>query len=543
MQTPKLSLLWISTALALVGVSLLSAGTHETSALRGQAGRARSAPADAGVDLARAGELFTRQCAACHGPTGEGNGLGAYLLSPLPRDFTSGRFRLVSTQNGVPTDEDVVATLRRGMPGSAMPPFDWMGENDLRSLAAYVRKLAIDGKARKLLAQAEEDQEDLSTDEARKIATDLMQPGAPIEIGSPAPADAAGMQEGRRVFLKTCALCHGIDGKGRGVKDQTNEDGTPTQPRDFTAGVFKGGSSQADIVMRLRAGMSGSPMPAMSFDDPSQAWAVAAVVESMVEPGAQERVAQSRHTIHVRRVPGELPRDPADAAWNQAEPVWLAVAPLWWRDERIEGFVLRALHDGREIALRLSWEDQIKDDEILGQQTFADAAALQLSAQADPPIFTMGAKGEPVNIWQWKAAWERDLARVRDVADYRTETPSDAYGHVAAKDEAMYLTARAVGNSQAVGERTVAGAVLTAEGFGTLAPLAVPSDGFSTKGTWADGFWDVTFTRSMKPRDRAEVAMEPGTRVYLAGALYDGAHKDRNGQKSVTVWHVLEIEP
>ena len=25
-------------------------------------------------------------------------------------------------------------------------------------------------------------------------------------------------------------------------------------------------------------------------------------------------------------------------------------------------------------------------------------------------------------------------------------------------------------------------------------------------------------------------------------ALYDGARMDRNGQKSVTVWHVLEIE-
>ena len=46
----------------------------------------------------------------------------------------------------------------------------------------------------------------------------------------------------------------------------------------------------------------------------------------------------------------------------------------------------------------------------------------------------------------------------------------------------------------------------------------------------------------MRPRAAAEVALSPGSRAYLAGALYDGAHLDRNGQKSVTVWHVIEIE-
>ncbi len=498
-------------------------------------------------DLARGEVLFAQQCAVCHGAAGAGDGQAAYLLSPTPRDFTSGRFRLVSTQNGVPTDADLVATLKRGMPGSAMPPWDWMPEADLESLAAYVRRLAIDGKTKVLLSKAKADEEELPEKEAREIAERQLTPGPAIETGTQPPADPVAFQEGRRIFLKTCALCHGPDGTGRGGKDQKNEDGTPTQPRDFTAGVFKGGSTAKDIVTRLRAGMSGSPMPAMSFDDPKEAWNVARFVESMVKPGAQDRVAQHRHTIKARRVQGELPRDAASPGWRQAEGTYLAVAPRWWRDDRIEGLVVRALHDGKDIAVRLSWEDATKDDEILGQDVFPDAAGIQLSVAQDPPIFTMGSKGSPVNIWMWKAAWERDLERARDIADYRPNTPPDVYGHVAQADEPMYFTASAAGNPMAVRKRTTAGEALFAEGFSTLAPIQVnagkgPEGTFSARGAWTDGFWDVVFVRSMAARAPAEIALKPGTKAFLASALWDGTHQDRNGQKSVTVWHVIEIE-
>src|SRR3989338_6277241 len=41
--------------------------------------------------------LYAKQCAACHGPQGRGDGVAAYLLYPKPRDFTQNEFRLVST--------------------------------------------------------------------------------------------------------------------------------------------------------------------------------------------------------------------------------------------------------------------------------------------------------------------------------------------------------------------------------------------------------------------------------------------------------------
>ncbi len=502
----------------------------------------------AGPDLARAAELYRKQCADCHGLTGRGDGLAAVLLSPAPRDFTRARFRLASTVNGVPTDADLAATIARGMPGSAMPPWDWMSEADRASLAAYVRKLALDGLTQNFLTQAVIDEEELTEQEARKLAERWLTPEAPIDLGPPPPQDPVALQEGRRQYLKICALCHGADGTGRNTQDQKNEDGTPAQPRDFTAGVFKGGGTAKDIALRLRAGMSGSPMPTTKFDDPAMVWNVARFVEGLSSPGAQERAVQHRTTLRVPRVKGELPRDAASPAWQQVQGTYLAVTPLWWRDERIEGVVVRALHDGRELALRFSWEDPTKDDEILGQDTFPDAAGIELSTEADPPFFAMGAPGQPVNLWMWKAAWERDLERVRGIADYRPNTPRDFYGYVAEADEPLYLTAAAVGNPMARRERATAGEVLTAQGPGTIAPIpaslsAQGSPGFSARGAWSDGFWDVVFVRQLAARFDGELPLKPPTRAFVAAALWDGAHKDRNGQKSVTVWHVLELEP
>jgi len=38
------------------------------------------------------------------------------------------------------------------------------------------------------------------------------------------------------------------------------------------------------------------------------------------------------------------------------------------------------------------------------------------------------------------------------------------------------------------------------------------------------------------------VRLKPGAQVSLAVAVWDGAGGDRNGQKSVSIWHQLELE-
>ena len=55
-----------------------------------------------------------------HVEKGRGDGPAARFLYPKPRNFGAAQFRLISTANRMPSDDDLLAAVRRGMPGSAM---------------------------------------------------------------------------------------------------------------------------------------------------------------------------------------------------------------------------------------------------------------------------------------------------------------------------------------------------------------------------------------------------------------------------------------
>ncbi len=84
------------------------------------------------------------------------------------------------------------------------------------------------------------------------------------------PATAAAVRRGRNLFLLLkCWDCHGIDGQGNGPSVHKLKDaaGRPVSPRDFTAGVFKGGRGPEDIYRTLATGLDGTPMVPV-FDAP-----------------------------------------------------------------------------------------------------------------------------------------------------------------------------------------------------------------------------------------------------------------------------------
>ncbi|MFQ5491575.1 MAG: c-type cytochrome, partial [Phycisphaerae bacterium] len=61
--------------------------------------------------LTRGAELFAKNCTICHGENGDGAGKFAYLMNPRPRDFRQGDFKLATTQNQIPTADDLVRTI------------------------------------------------------------------------------------------------------------------------------------------------------------------------------------------------------------------------------------------------------------------------------------------------------------------------------------------------------------------------------------------------------------------------------------------------
>ena len=263
---------WLLTALPLFVLSASSSGLAQPAALRPLS----TADAKAGKPL------YLRECSACHGERGDGNGPGAPFVEPRPRDFTKGVFKLRTTSSGQPpTTADVLRTIERGIPGTAMPSFAFLPEAERRQIAAYVLERAD------LLASPE--------------------PQPIRDPGQPPAATAQSVTQGKQVYAKLqCAACHGERGKGDGPSSKTlvDDDGRPIQVRDFTTGVFRGGAERKDLYYRFTTGLDGSPMPAFvdSASDPER-WALVDYVKSL-EASAPQR---------------PLPSDPLEAGRAVAE--------------------------------------------------------------------------------------------------------------------------------------------------------------------------------------------------------------------------------
>ena len=194
----------------------------------------------AGMAAAESGKTtFERACAACHGTSGRGNGPGAADLSPHPRDLTKNAFRFRSTASGEPPrPEDLERTIRKGLPGSAMPAFDGLlSDGEIVELVAYI-------------------------DTLRGPADET--PPTVVVVPAIPPATPESIRAGRSVYvLLECWRCHGVDGDGRGpsAKELVDDDGRPIRATDFRHDPLKGGRRPDDIARSILTGLNGSPMP------------------------------------------------------------------------------------------------------------------------------------------------------------------------------------------------------------------------------------------------------------------------------------------
>lgn len=297
---------------------------------------------DGGAILKRGRGLYMRHCSHCHGTSGDGNGPTAVTMVPRPRDYRNGIFKFTSTKSLMrPSREDIHRTLRKGIPGTYMPPFvPMLDEQELYEVTEYVRFLSMRGEYERKLAKEFTDftQDEFASRLEEEKRSDVMQElkefyaddwddllamnGDDLanawanaeETGSHVipkvhrtPDSAESRRRGRELFVSAklnCANCHGVSAQGNGPQSFEYElvDNKPrplpglhdewghvVKPRNLTTGIYRGGRRPIDIFRRLYSGINGAKMPAFGGKVPDdQLWDVVNYVLSIpyeVEPG------------------------------------------------------------------------------------------------------------------------------------------------------------------------------------------------------------------------------------------------------------------
>jgi len=484
---------------------------------------------------------YEKKCLPCHGETGDGQGEAAYLLYPKPRNFIDARYRLVSTWDNIPTDEDLFRTISRGMPGSAMPSWAHLPEETRWGLAHYIKSFSRFPF-------------DIGPDHQPESAEDL--PTGYIKVPPEPPYTPEARARAQELFLEVCAGCHGDTGTGDGQEEQEDSEGFPIRPRDLTVGIYKGSSEVEQVYYRIAAGLPGSPMPshlALYGDD---VWHLVNYVQEMSSEQQRERMEMKRFRVVATRT-DQLPDHPDAHVWRTAPAVNLHLMPLWWRDDRPEEVAVQALHDGREIAIQMTWPDTTHDHTALRPQDFRDAAAIEFSADPDPPFFGMGEKGSRVGIWMWKSERQADLEPAFQELDkiypnigidsypnmLRSRLEQPTRNALTLDSDPDFVTGWGAGNIVSDPTRKSAAEDLTAEGFGTLKARPPMDQEVQATGVYSVGSYRVVFTRPLSGQGDTQISLEPGDTALVSFAVWNGSAGDRDGKKSVTIWQELYISP
>lgn len=258
--------------------------------------------------------LYRRHCARCHGVTGDGRGPTALYQAPYPRDYRRGVFKWKSTyRDAAPTAADLDRIVEHGVPGTAMPSFRLVSQEEREILRQYVIYLAVRGQtervlvdfvanelpAREPLAFEGELRDELITDYLTPIVDAWADADTLVVEPSPEPpATDEDLLVGAAAFhgkIAGCAACHGVKGQGgaQGLAtyqvdyDLWNRDRVipgadeelqrvlardlpvrQSTPRELVAPgstglvLAHGGAATDDLYRRLHQGIAGTPMPA-----------------------------------------------------------------------------------------------------------------------------------------------------------------------------------------------------------------------------------------------------------------------------------------
>ena len=278
--------------------------------------------------------------------------------------------------------------------------------------------------------------------------------------------------------------------------------------------------------------------------------AVLAGCDTGEPPSAVEQIAVPITELVANRVDADLSKPDTGASyWNSAKPglVKLLAQPMVTpRPEVVltEDLEVQTVNDGKHIAFRLRWKDTERSEAgRLGE--YSDAVAVQFPVGKDPlPSVMMGAKGQPVHIFHWRAQYQLDAAKGKpSMTDLYPNASIDMYAmdfHDAPggskEDQEMFNPGVALGNPQS--SRRSAVDEIIAEGFSTSAVQA--PNGSAGFGDWKDGYWTVVITRPLAIEGGSTIVS--GGENSLAFAVWQGGAGEVGSRKSLLMmWTPLVV--
>jgi mono/diheme cytochrome c family protein len=447
---------------------------------------------------------YDKWCAGCHGVEGDGQGPAAAWMLPRPRDFTRAQYQIKTTQaEALASDADILRMIDDGMPGTAMPGWrDQLSRRERDALVEYLK-----GFSPFFAGQASPE---------------------PLSIGRAPRASPGALAEGRRLYDQIeCWQCHGRAGRADGpsVPELEDDRGDPIRPADLTQSwLFNGGGSVEDIFTRLMTGLDGTPMPSQSdlidggVITEDELWQVALYVRSL----SPDRPPRIPDVIRAGLSSNGLPASVDDPAWDDVDTYYIPlvgqiiVEPRWF-SPTVTAVWVQAMHDGRELALRLTWHDPSHSPDPAweewrsrmvaamepqeGPPAEADAPdrlTIQFPAVMpdgrDLPFFLGGDTRRPAYLWRWRS--DRD------------------------------------GIEEAVGR-----------GYDSVDPLPALPGAPVAAAAFEDGAWRLYLRRSLdssSPEQR--LAMPEGEPIPIAFFAQDGSSGETHHRGAISAWYFLHLD-